>query len=131
MNDFFNPMTKPMQKLGVLFSISLALHLTGCGSTLNTRDLEVNLEQEYSNGFYERIDTVLIVRSLESEAVTINQLQVNNGQCSYSHLIGNPVKFPKQLEIGQSLKVYLKCHYDSVVKVDIETDQGVQSYSFK
>lgn len=73
----------------------------------------------------------LTIRSLESEPITINSVAVNAGQCRYASFFYRPIEFPIHLKIGQAKNLYLYCSYDSVVKVDIETDRGNVTYSFK
>lgn len=108
------------------------LTLSGCSFGLNPDALEVSLNSEYSPGvFSDRTYTILSIRSINSEPITVTAVNVNDGRCGYSQRYGNNVKLPAHFQIGQVLTLYLKCSYDSVVKVDVETDQGDASYSFK
>lgn len=122
-----------LKKLMLSAVITLPLTLSGCGTSgFNPDRMEVNLNTEYSEGgLYNRTYVILTLRSLDSDPITLNKVDVNNGRCSYSGRYNDPIKLPAYFQIGQSLQLYLRCSYDAVVKVDIETDQGSASYSFK
>ena len=122
-----------LKKLMLSAAIALPLTLSGCGTSgFNPDRMEVNLNTEYSEGgLYNRTYVILTLRSLDSEPITLNKVDVNNGRCSYTGRYNDPIKLPAYFQIGQSLQLYLRCSYEAVVKVDIETDQGAASYSFK
>ncbi len=123
---------KRLMKLILPTLITLPLMLTGCGSSFNPDVLEVNLNTEYSpGGLYDRTYVILTIRSIDAEPIAVTNVNVNNGRCSYTGRYNDPIKLPAYFQIGQSLQLYLRCSYDAVVKVDIETDQGSASYSFK
>ena len=117
--------------LSALMGLS-ALTLTGCSSGLDPNTFEVTLNSEYSPGITsDRTYTILQIRSLVSEPISVNNVQVNDGRCVYSNRYGDEIKLPVHFQIGQVFTLYLKCPYDAVVKVDVETEQGAASYSFK
>lgn len=114
-----------------IFIIS-GLTLSGCSSSLDPDTFEVTLNTEFSQGILsDRTYTILSIRSINSKPIAVTAVNVNDGRCSYSKRYGDNVKLPAHFQIGQVLTLYLKCPYDSVVKVDVETDQGGASYSFK
>lgn len=117
------------------YAVGLALFafgLQGCISGLSPDTFEVTLDSEYSPGIIsDRTYTILQIRSLISEPISVTNVQVNDGRCSYSKRYGDEIKLPVHFQIGQVFTLYLKCPYDSVVKVDVDTDQGAASYSFK
>lgn len=110
----------------------IAISLSGCGPSLNPNSMELNIHNEDSpGGWGARTYTILTIRSLESDPITLNKVDVNNGRCSYTGRYRDPINLPAHFQIGQSLQLYLACSSDSVVKVDIETDKGNASYNFK
>ncbi|MCH7337630.1 hypothetical protein [Acinetobacter sp. NIPH 2699] len=115
--------------------LSIPLLISGCSSGLDPNRFEVNLAEENNPSFMGRgfglIDNVLTIRSIDSAPISVTKVDVNNGRCSYTKQFDREIKFPQHFQIGQSLRLYLKCPFNSVVKVDIETDQGAASYSFK
>lgn len=109
-----------------------ALTLSGCSSGLDPNTFEVTLNSEYAPGIIsDRTYTILQIRSLSSEPISMHSVQVNNGHCGYSKRYGDEIKLPVHFQIGQVFTLYLKCPYDAVVKVDVDTDQGAANYSFK
>ncbi|MDR7016090.1 hypothetical protein [Acinetobacter sp. 3657] len=117
--------------------LSIPLLISGCSGGLNPNQLELNLNEEYYpglvGGVYGKYHTVLTIRSIDSAPISVTKVNVNNGRCSYTKKFDREieVQFPQHFQIGQSLRLYLKCPFNSVVKVDVETDQGAASYSFK
>lgn len=94
--------------------------------------MEVTLNTEYSpGGLYDRTYVILTIRSLDANPITLNKVDVNNGRCGYTARYRNPIQLPAHFQMGQALELYLNCSYESIVKVDIETDQGAASYRFK
>ena len=70
--------------LSAVMSLS-ALTLTGCNSGLDPNTFEVTLNSEYSPGITsDRTYTILQIRSLVSEPISVNNVQVNDGRCVYS-----------------------------------------------
>lgn len=109
-----------------------ALALSGCNSGLSPDTFEVMLDSEYSPGIIsDRTYTILSIRSLIAEPISVTGVAVNGGRCTYSQRYGKEIGLPAHFQMGQVLTLYLKCPYDSVVKVDVDTDQGGASYSFK
>lgn len=110
----------------------LPLALSGCdGTGLNPDAFEVSLNNQYRNVLSDRIDTVLTIRSIESDPIAVSKVNVNNGRCHYTGRYNDQIKLPAYFQIGQSLQLYLNCSADAVVKVDVETDKGAASYTFK
>lgn len=110
----------------------LPLSLSGCGTEFNPERMEVTLNTEYSpGGLYDRTYVILTIRSLDANPITLNKVDVNNGRCGYTARYRNPIQLPAHFQMGQALELYLNCSYESIVKVDIETDQGAASYHFK
>ncbi|MDM1018871.1 hypothetical protein QSV37_00875 [Acinetobacter sp. VNK23] len=121
-----------LKKLILPALIAVPLLLTGCGSGFNPDVLEVNLNTEYSpGGLYDRTYVILTIRSIDSEPIAVTSVKVNDGRCAYTGRYNDPIRLPAYFQIGQSLQLYLRCSYDAVVKVDVETDRGTASYSFK
>ena len=113
--------------------LALPLVLTGCSSGLNSDRLEVSLNTEYHSvgELYSQTFVILTIRSIDSKPIAVTNVSVNDGRCGYTGRYKQPIKLPAYFQIGQSLQLYLNCPVDSVVKVDLETDQGEASYSFK
>lgn len=112
--------------------LCIPLLFTGCSGGLNPNQFELNLNEQYHPGFGQYY-AVLTIRSIDSEPISITKVDVNNGRCGYTQLFDSKrqIQFPQHFQIGQSLRLYLKCPFNSVVKVDVETDRGAASYSFK
>lgn len=119
-----------LKKLMLPLLAALPLSLSGC-SGLNPDALEVTLGTAYTSGLYDRTETVLRIRSVDSNPITVTGVEVNNGRCGYTDRYSGKINLPAHFQIGQSLELYVKCSYDAVVKVDVETDRGTASYSFK
>lgn len=104
--------------------------LTACGSTSSSLDpdtFSVQTSVEDTSNWWAGYQTasVLIIRSNVPEQVDVTNVTVNNGQCTYQHM-----DFPRYFQMGQMLKLQLKCHVSNVVRVEIETTEGTLSYSF-
>lgn len=117
------------KKIIPILAIFSAIFLSSCSSGLDPKAMELTLNTKEGWGDYTY--TVLTIRSLKSEPITLTKATVNNGRCSYSGPFSAPLKLPRYFEIGQTLNLYLKCSADDVVKVDLETNQGDLTYSFK
>ena len=110
----------------LLISIST---LTACGSSssLDPDTFKVQISVEDTSNWWSGYQTtsMLIIRSNVPEQVEVTNVAVNNGQCGYQN-----VNFPVYFQMGQVLKLALKCHVNNVVQVNVETTEGQLSYSF-
>ena len=109
-----------------------AISLWGCSSGLRPETFEVTLNSEYSPGItFDRTYTILTIRSLIADPISVTEVAVNQGCCRYTQRYGKAISLPAHFQMGQVLTLYLQCPSDSIVQVDVETDQGSASYSFK
>ena len=122
-------MNNLMKTLGftALFSLS-ALTLQGCSSGLEPDTFSVELnEMDYGS---RNPPAVITIRSNIADPIEVNNVTVNNGQCSY---MGHDTRFnfPLHFQMGQIFRLRLKkCSFSNVVQVDIETTKGNASYQF-
>lgn len=121
----------------IAISTFTTFSLTGCGTSgLDPNKFEVILNEEFHQGapgmIMDKYYPILTIRSIDSTPISVNAVSVNDGRCSFTKTeYGQNIEFPQHFQIGQVLKLYLRCSVDSVVKVDVDTDQGAGSYSFK
>ncbi|OTG86977.1 hypothetical protein B9T31_05005 [Acinetobacter sp. ANC 4558] len=109
----------------LLISIST---LTACGSSsLDPDTFSVEISVQDNSNWWSGAQTVsvLMIRSNVAEQIEVTNVTVNNGQCGYQN-----INFPRYFQMGQILKLQLKCHVNNVVQVDVETTQGQLSYQF-
>lgn len=108
----------------ILISMST---LTACGSSLDPNTFSVQTSVEDTSNWWAGYQTtsVLTIRSNVAEQVDVTNVTVNNGQCGYQN-----IEFPRYFQMGQVLKLQLKCHVSNVVQVNVETTEGQLSYSF-
>lgn len=116
-------------KYKIPFLLCIPFFIGGCGSSLSPDTFEVQTHFESNDTFWGAVSTTSVsIRSLVAEPITITDVSVNNGQCTYNA----QNKIPAHFEMGQVLRLPIsKCSYDAIVQVDITTDQGDVSYRFK
>lgn len=120
-------------KTGILWaSLLVSLSMAGCGG-LPSDALNIELEAEDTSNWWSgnQISTVVRVRSTVAEDITIQNVTINNGGCTYSDRYNQATKFPVTLKMGQFIRLQIRnCGYNDVIQVDVETDKGSGSYKF-
>lgn len=121
---------KPILLSSILSALGLALF--GCSSGLdpNTFSAEINVEDTSNFWSGNSSATVLKIRSNVADDVEVTNVKINNGQCGYADRYNTEIKFPQHFKMGNISKLYLKCSYNNVIQVDVETTNGTASYSF-
>lgn len=107
--------------------------LTGCGSSLDPNTFTVEMNVEDTSNWYSQNQTatVLSIRSNISEPINVTNVLINNGECSYEGY-RRSLEYPQHFKMGLRLRLKLTgCGYDNVVRVDVETENGIASYSFQ
>lgn len=107
--------------------------LTGCGSSLDPNTFTVEMNVEDTSNWYSQNQTatVLSIRSNISEPINVTNVLINNAECSYEGY-RRSLEYPQHFKMGLRLRLKLTgCGYDNVVRVDVETENGIASYSFQ
>lgn len=81
----------------------------GCNSGLSPDTFEVMLDSEYSPGIIsDRTYTILSIRSLIAEPISVTGVAVNGGRCTYSQLLRQGDRIASSLSDGSSAHLIFK-----------------------
>ncbi len=115
--------------VGVLLA-SLALTTTACSSTQSQDNeagelLRVSM-QDTPNPYSSRPLTYAIIQSTSSDNITVNDININRGNCALLSRFK-----PVTLGYGQSTKVAISgCNTQDILEAEVDTDKGSASFSF-
>lgn len=120
---------KTLMKLMLLLStlMASACALTGCDE-ISPSQTEAE-ENPFSIVIGERSDASISIQNISSGPITLNEVTVNNGGCRTEWFTQSG---SKTFQMGDFLYGYtIPCKAANVIQVDVKTDRGNFSYSFR